>query len=77
MYRNSSEDESTLWNSGKFVLGVCKARKFVERRVAWLQQRPKPQSSTILVTNIPPSYSRLVASVMQSKVSGSCVFWLL
>eukprot|EP00439_Symbiodinium_sp_Y106_P052054 s2947_g6.t4 len=31
-------------------------RKFVERRVAWLQQRPKPQSSTILVTNIPPSY---------------------
>ncbi|CAE7199081.1 unnamed protein product [Symbiodinium natans] len=31
-------------------------KKFVERRVAWLQQRPKPQSSTILVTNIPPSY---------------------
>ncbi|CAE7823549.1 unnamed protein product [Symbiodinium microadriaticum] len=31
-------------------------KKFVERRVAWLQQRPKPQSSTLLVTNIPPSY---------------------
>ncbi|CAE7494198.1 unnamed protein product [Symbiodinium pilosum] len=31
-------------------------KKFVQRRVAWLQQRPKPQSSTILVTNIPPSY---------------------
>mmetsp|Transcript_12975 Transcript_12975/g.24535 ORF Transcript_12975/g.24535 Transcript_12975/m.24535 type:complete len:802 (+) Transcript_12975:15-2420(+) len=36
-----------LWNAHK---------GFVQRRVAWLQQRPKPQSSTILVTNIPPRY---------------------
>jgi len=31
-------------------------KRFVQMRIAWLQQRPKPQSSTILVSNIPPRY---------------------
>ncbi|CAJ1439916.1 unnamed protein product [Effrenium voratum] len=31
-------------------------KSFVQRRIAWLQQRPKPQSSTVLVANIPPRH---------------------
>lgn len=29
-------------------------RDFVKRRMDWLQARPKPQSTTLMVTNIPP-----------------------
>lgn len=36
-----------LWDAQKI---------FVQRRIEWLQRRPKPQSSTILVSNIPPRY---------------------